>query len=159
MRIERPSLPRAATLGKHGPACVGGASEQAGALERFVPLWPGRQQARALQRIRGKDFLIDPVRRPLRFFHRRFASHLATWPHHAKGQQNAGLKWTHGFAALFPHWLMLLRHTARGERWFARVAASNAFTRSLPARTDTDRCHDAFTLRGEAARFSPQGSR
>lgn len=83
MRIGRYSLPRSAPLGKHRTPRVGGAPQQAGALERLVALRAGRQQTRTLQRIRGKDFLIDPVWRRLRFFHRRFI----TLPRHAKGQQ------------------------------------------------------------------------
>lgn len=70
--MNRPSsLPRPAALGKHRPARIGRASKQARALERFVPLRARRQQTRTLQRIRSKDFLIDLVPRPLRFFHHR----------------------------------------------------------------------------------------
>ena len=63
-------LARPASLGKHRPGSIRRTSEQAGALEGFVPLGPWRQQARALERIRSQHVLFNPVRRPLCFFHR-----------------------------------------------------------------------------------------
>ena len=66
---SRRSLPRPAPFGKDGATRVGTAPQQAGELQRLIALRTGRQQACALQRIVGKDFLIAPVRRPLGFFH------------------------------------------------------------------------------------------
>jgi hypothetical protein len=76
-------LARPASLGKYRTGRVDRAPQKAGALECLVPLGTRRQQTRTLQRIRRKDFLIDPVWRPLRFFHRRFA----TLAHRAKASK------------------------------------------------------------------------
>jgi hypothetical protein len=54
---------------------------------------------RALQSVRGTEFLIDAVWRPLCFVHIRFASSCHVMQ---KASKDAGLKQTYAKAALFP---------------------------------------------------------
>jgi hypothetical protein len=128
------SLPRPAPLGKHGSGRVGCAPQQARELERFIAFGAGRQQTCPLQRIRSADFLIDPVWRPLRLFHRHFARRVTrSYKRPAKCRpQIDSLR-----SCAIPHRQMFYDIRPSGRGGSLRLQLQIHLTRSLPARVMT----------------------